>query len=92
MKIQSISRHELLARMGDASDAEVHCECGQAGGDQPCQWAGPEDETEVIEWMPYYLRESHRAAGNSGAWPLNGALRLRVHCACADRIREEDVQ
>jgi hypothetical protein len=39
--------------------------------------------------MPEYLRDSHRAAGNSGSYPANGSLRLRVQDACADRLSDE---
>ena len=70
------------------SAAEVHCECGQATGVR-CSWAGPKSETTVVEWMPGYLRDSHRAAGNSGSYPANGSLRLRVQDACADRLSDE---
>ena len=32
----------------------------------------------LIEYMPMHLRDSHRAAGNSGRWPHNGSERLYV--------------
>lgn len=39
------------------------------------------DTTEyvLVERMPEYLRASHRAAGNWGAYPHNGAKRVLVH-------------
>ena len=42
----------------------------------------------VVEWMPEYLRASHEAAGNSGRYPANGALRLRVTPACAEMLTD----
>jgi len=30
----------------------------------------------LVEFMPVSLRESHTAAGNSGRYPQNGALRV----------------
>lgn len=41
------------------------------------------DEYVVLEWMPGYLRESHRAAGNWGVYPANGANRTIEHIAAA---------
>lgn len=32
----------------------------------------------VVEYMPLYLRASHTAAGNSGSYPANGAVRVLV--------------
>lgn len=32
----------------------------------------------LIEYMPLHLRESHRAARNSGVYPHNGAVRVWV--------------
>lgn len=40
----------------------------------------------IIETMPEYLRESHRASGNWGRYPLNGAERLRVSREEAEEI------
>ena len=44
----------------------------------------------VVETMPEYLRESHRAAGNWGRYPANGAERHRVTRAEAEQIVEAD--
>ena len=68
--------------------APVRCESGQATGER-CAWTGLAGETEVVEWMPEHLRESHRAAGNSGAYPANGALRLRCCSACAEMLNDD---
>lgn len=73
----------------DAEAGATPCECGEATGVQ-CEWTGPEDETIVVEWMPHHLRASHEAAGNWGVYPLNGAIRLRVHPECADRIMSDE--
>jgi hypothetical protein len=60
------------------------CECGTITGVR-CE--APEGGARVlVEWMPEALRESHRAGGNAGCWPHNGAERLRVHPACAEWI------
>lgn len=61
------------------------CESGEATG-VPCEWTGPQEDLSVIEWMPEHLRESHEAAGNSGVYPLNGAVRLRVCADCEECI------
>lgn len=74
--------------MTETTTQDVHCECGEATG-QRCAWTGPRTKTVVIEWMPAYLRESHRAAGNAGVYPHNGALRLRVHPDCAALLAED---
>jgi hypothetical protein len=67
--------------------AEVHCACGEWGGVR-CEWSGPQSDTSVVELMPEHLRASHAAAGSSGQYPLNGAIRIRVQYACAERIVE----
>lgn len=67
----------------------ITCECGEITGER-CSWSGPVAETVIIEWMPPQHRESHEAAGNSGRWPTNGAIRLRVEKTCAERIVEAD--
>jgi hypothetical protein len=66
----------------------VHCECGQITGEY-CVWTGPYDETVVIEYMPIHLRSSHVAAGNSGTFPHNGSIRLRVTRRFADGIVDD---
>lgn len=63
----------------------VRCECGEVTG-VPCV-AVAEVEIDV---MPEHLRESHRAAGNSGEWSANGSLRLRVSRACAEMLTETE--
>lgn len=44
----------------------------------------------VVETMPRYLRTSHEVAGNSGAYPHNGAERYLALRDDADRAIEED--
>jgi len=67
----------------------VHCECGEATGVY-CEWTGPEAETVVVEYMPTDLRASHEAAGNSGRYPHNGAIRLRVERSCGELLVESE--
>jgi hypothetical protein len=74
--------------MGKLATEEIACECGQALG-EACEWVGPQHETVIVEYMPDFLRGSHSAAGNSGFWPHNGALRLRVERSCAERLTHE---
>ena len=64
------------------------CECGEAMGVACCGTL--ERGVRVIEWMPEWLRASHKAAGNSGIYPHNGALRLRVTPQCAEHLRQND--
>jgi hypothetical protein len=66
----------------------VQCECGLGTGD-PCGWEGERSETVLVEYMPVWLRESHRDAGNVGEYPYNGAVRLRCEQSCAERLRED---
>lgn len=66
--------------------SDVACECGQCDESEACSWQGPRHETVVVEYMPRYLRSSHEAAGNSGSYPHNGAIRVRVERSCAERI------
>jgi hypothetical protein len=44
----------------------------------------------TLESMPEYLRESHRAAGNWGTYPANGAVRERMSRADAEWVIEHD--
>ena len=76
---------------GFAGAEEVRCGCGEWMG-EPCQWIGSADETVIVEYMPEYHRASHIAAGNSGAYPANGAVRVRVERSCADRLIAHDGQ
>ena len=65
------------------------CECGEAT-EQACEWEGDPEELTTIEWMPEYLRESHRRAGNLGFWPHNSALRLSVAPCCLEFFDGDD--
>ena len=81
---------ETTAR-GVLASAGRRCECGQATG-EPCPEvldtaAGGSGVT--VYYMPEFLRESHRAAGNSGVYPLNGSLRLYVSQDCQARLEAE---
>ena len=81
------------AKMGlrlTVEPAKIKCGCGAVTG-QAC-WgdALPADQVVVIEYMPRELRASHEAAGNSGEWPHNGAVRIAVAKSCADAIMDPD--
>jgi hypothetical protein len=58
------------------------CRCGEWTGEY-CPWTGPLSAMVVVEFMPEYLREQHEAAGNSGVYPHNGAIRVAVERSCA---------
>jgi len=70
-------------------DVVVQCGCGKCTGVR-CEWTGPRRETVVIEYMPEQYRGSHTAAGNSGSYPANGAVRVRVERSCAESLVEHD--
>jgi hypothetical protein len=72
------------------NDTVVQCQCGECDGGDSCEWSGPITETVVVEYMPRSLRGSHAAARNSGSYPHNGSIRIRVHHECAERIAAED--
>lgn len=74
----------ILAEIG-ASDG-YRCECGEATGER-CAWTGSRNEMVTVEWMPAHLRAAHAAADNWGSYPHNGAVRLLIASACADRLR-----
>lgn len=44
----------------------------------------------ILEIMPTAVRESHRAAGNAGIYPHNGAVRLLADRADAEAVVETD--
>lgn len=72
--------------MTKATTKAYQCGCGVWTGDV-CAWTGPADEMVVVEYMPEYLRESHRAAGGSGGvYPHDGSTRVACHRECADRL------
>jgi len=68
---------------------QYHCDCGRTTGER-CNLSGPLKDMVILEWMPESLRESHRAARNSGTYPTNGAERLLVDYTCAIRICDEE--
>lgn len=43
----------------------------------------------LIEWREH-LRASHVAAGNCGAWPHNGSIRVAAEKSCAAMAVEAD--
>nr|PZN76093.1 MAG: hypothetical protein DIU57_17695 [Pseudomonadota bacterium] len=66
-----------------------HCECGEWTGER-CAWTGPIEQTVLVEYMPEQYRASHKAAGNVGRYPHNGAIRIRCERSCAESIVEYD--
>ena len=68
--------------------AVARCQCGTWSGER-CEHVGPPADLVTVEWMPEDLRASHAAAGNSGTYPHNGAVRLRVSSECADAITDD---
>jgi hypothetical protein len=44
----------------------------------------------LVEYMPDEHKASHRAAGNWGTWPYNGAVRERMKREDADEIVQAD--
>jgi len=67
----------------------VRCECGDYTGER-CEWTGSPEETVVVEYMPEYLRASHKAAGGAGVYPYDGSVRIRCERSCAESIVEHD--
>ena len=67
----------------------VRCECGDYTGER-CMWIGSPEETVVVEYMPEYLRASHKAAGGAGVYPYDGSVRIRCEKSCAESIVEHD--
>lgn len=81
-------------RMGHAVvtvyvEGATSCECGEWSGGT-CEWSGSTDDAVIVEWMPEHYRASHRAAGNRGTYPANGARRICVSRECADLMIETD--
>jgi len=67
---------------------QLHCDCGELTG-IPCAADTSEGMT-VLESMPEHLRDSHEAAGGTGRYPHNGAIRVAVSRSCADSIIDDD--
>lgn len=84
----TVSRGEIVESV-TLTDAEVACKCGITRDDY-CYWTGPTTDTVTVEWMPLCFRASHIAAGNSGSYPHNGAVRLTCERGCAERLIESD--
>lgn len=74
--------------MESQTAAEYTCRCGELDGSEHCYWHGDISELVLVEYMPYYLRDTHAAARNSGAWPTNGSVRVAIHFECAQRLVE----
>ena len=63
--------------------SQSRCDSGTATGER-CENVA----TTHVDYMPEHLRESHRAAGNSGSYPANGSERLHVCADCAEMLAE----
>jgi hypothetical protein len=70
-------------------DKMVKCACGELRGEL-CSAVESQEELVKLEFMPLHLRASHRAAGNRGVYPHNGARRILVSRACAEEIIDVD--
>jgi len=83
-----IGRGPLAVADIDAPAETTVARCGSG------LWTGEQCESTcaavVIEHMPAHLRASHIAAGNSGRWPANGAVRVACCRACADAAIADD--
>lgn len=44
----------------------------------------------TVEYIPTYLRDAHRAAGNPGSYPHNGAVRVNLCPGCAKTVLAEN--
>jgi|GEM_PF-1500036 len=64
----------------------LSCECGTADGDRHDYDLDASEDVVILEWMPPQYREAHSAAGNSGVYPHNGAIRLVTLRECAETI------
>ena len=86
----ALAAHAALARILAAAYAAApsRCQCGDIT-DVQCEWAGPLNETVLVEWVPERLREAHLAPGNAGLSPYAGAQRRRCRRYCADKVRIE---
>ena len=73
----------------DMETTKMECQCGKITGVQ-CGWSGPAAETVLVEHMPLFLRASHEAARNRGAYPHNGSARLRVARSCVADVVDGD--
>lgn len=71
---------------GNATESTVPaCASGDATH-ETCHWLGDASELTEIEYTPEHIRASHTAAGNSGCYPHNGAIRMHVCPSCAESL------
>jgi hypothetical protein len=64
------------------------CQCGEWSGVR-CTGTLDADAVTVV-FMPANLRDSHVTGRNRGAYPHNGAVRIRVHPRCAALMIESE--
>ena len=77
------SPSKATTKYGARDVSEMRCDSGTATGER-CENVA----TTHVDYMPEHLRESHRAAGNSGSYPANGSERLHVCADCAEMLAE----
>ncbi len=75
-----------------AYSTQEECDADQIGAHAPWIARRSREPTDLvtIEEMPDQHRSSHRAAGNWGVYPINGATRREVSRDEADEIIESD--
>ena len=76
--------------MMTAREARSACQCGEWSGVCCDGTFGADADAVTVEYMPEWLRASHEAAGNRGAYPANGAVRIRVTPECAELMTKTD--
>lgn len=77
------------AALANVEEIDPDSDCREHGC---ARWRCDEDHADMVtvETMPDHLRGSHRAAGNWGTYPMNGAERSVVSRPEADAIVEAD--
>jgi hypothetical protein len=71
-------------------DAYSHWCAGTGATEMPRWWSPETKDAVLVETMPEQHRESHRAAGNWGDYPHNGAERRIMHRADAEALCGDD--
>lgn len=74
-----------------SKDAYSHWCAGTSAKEMPASWEpGQLDDAVIVETMPEHHRGSHRAAGNWGSYPHNGAKRTITSRSEAEELCEDD--
>jgi hypothetical protein len=74
-----------------SGDAYSHWCAGTSAKEMPAGWE-PDDlaDSVIVETMPEHHRAAHRAAGNWGAYPHNGATRQIMRREAAEELVADD--